>query len=279
MFTFKSNAFAMLIALAVASAAGPTLPGMAQTREPDQEDREREPINRTRNDGDKPAPPRTRAPSPSQEQPRKPDPSATSPRPNAPTDQGATTSNDEADRFGGRMSPKAAQKKILLEEAKYRNQMARIARLRELATQQGNQERLAALDKLEAKMTELHDRKIAAARAALSYKDREKLNKELEKGRGRGKGAGIGKDKDGDDRPDTSAKDDNGKGKPSDNDRSKPLGATRPDQANPSGKEPSKTESGKDRQSADDRKPGSNKPANAGGGNDSKGAGKGKGKP
>lgn len=82
-----------------------------------------------------------------------------------------------------------ATRLIMLEEAKYRNRMAKINRLRELATEQGNEERLQALDKLEARMTELHNRRIERAKTQLG-KRFDRVNERLERGRGHAKGKG-----------------------------------------------------------------------------------------
>lgn len=117
-----------------------------------------------------PAAPRSRQPEREREQERERQPNA----------------GEQAD--AGQMNARAAQKKILLEEAKYRDQLARINRLRELAQEQGNQQRLAALDKLEAKMTQLHERKVNQARASLSGDQAWRVDDEIKKGRGHAKG-------------------------------------------------------------------------------------------
>jgi len=78
-------------------------------------------------------------------------------------------------------------RRTMLEEAKYRKQMATINRLRELATEQGNQERLAALGKMEAKLNELHERKIARAKEEIGKDKAAALEERLSKGRGKGK--------------------------------------------------------------------------------------------
>ena len=84
---------------------------------------------------------------------------------------------------------KEAVRKAMLEEAKFRNRLAKIKRLRELAEQQGNQERLAALAKLETKMTEIHQRKIAQAKAGLGKDKVRALDDRLDRGRGKGRSA------------------------------------------------------------------------------------------
>ena len=169
------------------------------------------------------------------EKPKMPDTSSTAPKPETSPSAGEKTPVVN-ERFGGRMSPKAAQKKLLLEEAKYRDQRARIARLRELATEQGNEERLAALDKLEAKMTELHERKVAAARSAMGDQEFDKLNKEIEKGRGRGRGAEGGVRGNGAAGEREKGRSDAENKKPDDagKERRKPQDSARPNQTNPS---------------------------------------------
>jgi hypothetical protein len=88
-------------------------------------------------------------------------------------------------------SDKAAAHKVILEESKYRKRMAKINRLRELAKAQGNQERLAALDKLEARTNELHDRKIADAKSKLGDEKFKEVDKHLSQGRGHGNPHGV----------------------------------------------------------------------------------------
>jgi len=87
-------------------------------------------------------------------------------------------------------------RRTMLEEAKYRKQMATINRLRVLATEQGNQDRLAALDKMEAKLNELHERKIARAKEEIGKDKAAALEERLSKGRGKGKPATAGKPED-----------------------------------------------------------------------------------
>jgi hypothetical protein len=90
-------------------------------------------------------------------------------------------------------NPKALKKRMMLEESKYRDQMARIDRLRELATEQKNEERLAALDSLEAKLTDNHERRMARIKSRLNADDVKAMDTELAKGKApnpkaRGKG-------------------------------------------------------------------------------------------
>jgi hypothetical protein len=108
---------------------------------------------------------------------------------NAKPRQGKADADDDdgGDTPDGKAkNPRAAKKKILHEEAKYRNQKARIDRLRELATEQNNQERLAALDKLEAKMDEVHQKKIRRAKARLSDEDYKTVAPHVTKAKGKG---------------------------------------------------------------------------------------------
>jgi hypothetical protein len=113
-------------------------------------------------------------------------------------DQGSKkpAANTPAGNEGGKdqaspTSDKAVAHKVMLEESKHRQRIARINRLRELAKAQNNQERLAALDKLEAKANQLHDRKVAEAKSKLGDEKFKEVDKRLNKGRGHGNPHGV----------------------------------------------------------------------------------------
>lgn len=74
-------------------------------------------------------------------------------------------------------------RRMLHEEALYRNRLARIARLRQLATEQGNEERLRAIDDLEARLHERHEAKVARTREQLG-EHFGPVQERLERGRG-----------------------------------------------------------------------------------------------
>lgn len=138
---------------------------------------------------------------------RKPDkPSgSTATQPNAPAsakpaEPGSVTqpgreTKDRLDQEGLDASDSETQvvRKILLEETKHRKRAAAIKRLRELATEQGNEQRLQALDKLEAKLNTLYERKTARWKERLGKAKFGRLQDHLNKGKGKGKGAGRGK--------------------------------------------------------------------------------------
>lgn len=97
------------------------------------------------------------------------------------------------------LDPKSAEarvlRRVMREEAKHRTRLAKINRLRELATEQGNEERLAALDKLEAKMVERHEANVARAKSEIGKDKSAALEERLNKGRGKGRGRGKSGDK------------------------------------------------------------------------------------
>ena len=129
----------------------------------------------------------------------------TAPKADKPADASADKANkkakssddadDEGDGANGKAkNPKTAKKKMVKEEAKYRDQMARIDRLREIAKENNDEKRLAELDKLEAKLTNLHERKMNKQRKRLSDEDAKAMDKHLEKGKSQGLEHGKGPD-------------------------------------------------------------------------------------
>ncbi len=93
-------------------------------------------------------------------------------------------------------SPNAqAVRGVMLEEAKHRKRLARINRLRSLAKKQGNEERLAALNKLETKLNSLHERKVKRWKQRLGDEKYKKLNDRLKRGQGKGNAPNKGKSK------------------------------------------------------------------------------------
>ena len=73
-------------------------------------------------------------------------------------------------------------------EVRHRERLAMIGRLRALATEKGQTERLAALDKLEAKENQRFERHLQKQRERMSDEDFKQVNERLAKGRGHGKG-------------------------------------------------------------------------------------------
>ena len=76
-------------------------------------------------------------------------------------------------------------------EAPHRERLAMIAPLRALATEKGQTERLASLDKLEAKENARFERHLQKVRGRMGDDEFNKVNERLAKGRGHGKGRGA----------------------------------------------------------------------------------------
>ncbi|MBT3345690.1 MAG: hypothetical protein HN712_20180 [Gemmatimonadetes bacterium] len=113
-----------------------------------------------------------------------------------------------------------SMRRVLLEEGKLRRRLARIGRLRELAA--GNEERLAALDRLEARTRDQHERKVDRALERVERGKKKKLKEHLERGRGRaghGRSGGMDDAEDGR-KPETVGRPE-GRGKPQNTDRPK----------------------------------------------------------
>jgi hypothetical protein len=120
------------------------------------------------------------------------DPAAAKPEKPGSVTQPGRDAKDRSDQEGSKASDTEAQvlRKIMLEEAKHRKRLAAIKRLRELATEQGNQQRLQALDKLEEKLTLLYERKTQGWRERLGQDKYAQLQNRLNKGKGAGRGRG-----------------------------------------------------------------------------------------
>jgi hypothetical protein len=174
-------------------------------------------------------------------------------------------------------------RKIMLEEAKHRKRVAAIKRLRELATEQGNESRLQALDKLEAKLTSLYERKTDRWRQRLGTDKYAQLQDRLHKGKGPGKGRGPSFDKGRSEPGDVSSTP--GKGKPGTDlaGQQQPPGAPsgaakgQPQSGDPAGSE--KGQSGPPIRSRDDRLDKEKGKPQGSEGKDDPGAEKGKGGP
>ena len=104
-------------------------------------------------------------------------------------DKSKTSDKDKIQNAGDN-SDKAVALKMKLEEEKYRNRMAKIQRLRDIAKEQGDDKRLAELDKLEAKTQKIHDDKMSDLKAKLPPEESKKVDAHLSKGRVHGKGHG-----------------------------------------------------------------------------------------
>jgi len=80
-----------------------------------------------------------------------------------------------------------AMKKIRGEEERHRDHLARIHRLRKLAEDKGQTERLAALDKLEGKENERYAAQVVRRKSALGERMHRGVEEHLKKGRGHDK--------------------------------------------------------------------------------------------
>ena len=76
-------------------------------------------------------------------------------------------------------------------EVRHRERLAMIGRLRALATEKGQTERLAALDKLEAKENTRFERHLQKVRGRMGDDEFNKVNERLARGRGHAKGRGA----------------------------------------------------------------------------------------
>ncbi len=117
-------------------------------------------------------------------------------------------------------SESTAARKIAREESKLERRKAKIARLRELAQAQGNEQRLRALDDLERRMIAGHERKMAKWRERLGDERFGKARAKVKQRRGRGQSAEHGKPDDAGKSADQGKPDDAGRpaerGKPAD---------------------------------------------------------------
>ncbi len=86
-------------------------------------------------------------------------------------------------------------RKIALEQSKYRKRKGQIKRLRELAKADGNEQRLAKLDELEARINRLHEQKLDRWRQRLGKEKFDRVNRQIERDSKKGKAKGKGKDK------------------------------------------------------------------------------------
>src|SRR5690242_18098499 len=94
----------------------------------------------------------------------------------------------------GDNEPRSTALKMNLEEERYRNRKAKIARLRELATAQKDDARLKELDRLEAKTEKLHTEKMDRLKAKLPPEKAKQVEDHVAQGRGSGKSRGNSPD-------------------------------------------------------------------------------------
>lgn len=81
-------------------------------------------------------------------------------------------------------------RQVMLEEAKYRKRMAKIKRLRVLAKEQGNEQRLQALERLEKRLGEMHQRKTMRWRERMGDARYGQVQEHMKRGKGKGKAKG-----------------------------------------------------------------------------------------
>ncbi|MHC4910161.1 MAG: hypothetical protein ACYTF9_10615, partial [Planctomycetota bacterium] len=187
--------------LAVAAAALVSTPVLAQDDPPTRTREEAAPQRTT--SPDRTAPPTTRERTTARErtadEPAKraadqigTAPSRTSPQKDPALSRDRSSRTTSGATPGSAADPNArAMEQMRKAEAKYRQRLAKIKRLRVLAREQGNAERLRALDGLEAKLEALHTKQIAQIRRQLDATSAAKADEVIRRGRGkRASGAG-----------------------------------------------------------------------------------------
>ena len=137
-------------------------------------------------------------------------------------------------------------------EVRHRERLAMIGRLRALATEKGQTERLASLDKLEAKENSRYERHLQKVRGRMGDDEFNKVNERLAKGRGHGKGRGADDAKPERAKPADRPGDDRAQGR--DKDKDKPKDKDKSDKERPE-KEKADKEKDKPKERAQEAKP------------------------